>query len=71
MKYIIDRLEEGLAVCETELKKMVSVPAVKLPDGIKEGDVLQEKEGCFSLDEEGTRERHRMMHRKLMDLFEK
>ncbi|MFQ7878283.1 MAG: DUF3006 domain-containing protein, partial [Enterocloster sp.] len=24
MKYIIDRLEEGLAICETELRKRIS-----------------------------------------------
>lgn len=31
MKYIIDRLEEGLAICETELRKRISVPVSHLP----------------------------------------
>ncbi len=43
MKYIIDRLEEGLAICETELRKRISVPVSHLPKGIKEGDVLKKQ----------------------------
>ena len=41
MKYIIDRLEEGLAICETELRKRISVPVSHLPKEGKEGDVLR------------------------------
>ena len=70
MKYIIDRLEEGLAICETELRKRISVPVSHLPKGIKEGDVLREEEGRFSLDSEETDKRRREMKKKLMDLFE-
>ena len=47
MKYIIDRLEEGLAICETELRKRISVPVSHLPKEVKEGDVLREEEGRF------------------------
>ena len=50
MKYIIDRLEEGIAVCENELKKLISIPKDLLPDGLKEGDVLEEQEGRFLRD---------------------
>ena len=70
MKYIIDRLEEGLAICETELRKRIYVPVSHLPKGIKEGDVLREEEGRFSLDSEETDKRRREMKKKLMDLFE-
>lgn len=70
MKYIIDRLEKGLAICETELRKRISVPVSHLPKGIKEGDVLREEEGRFSLDAEETDKRRREMKKKLMDLFE-
>ena len=70
MKYIIDRLEEGLAICETELRKRISVPVSHLPKGIKEGDVLREEEGRFSLESEETDKRRREMKKKLMVLFE-
>ncbi|WP_314724952.1 DUF3006 domain-containing protein [Enterocloster bolteae] len=70
MKYIIDRLEEGLAICETELRKRISVPVSHLPKEVKEGDVLREEEGRFFLDSEETNKRRREMKKKLMDLFE-
>ena len=70
MKYIIDRLEEGLAICETELRKRISVPVSHLPKEVKEGDVLREEEGRFFLDPEETNKRRREMKKKLMDLFE-
>ena len=70
MKYIIDRLEEGLAVCETESRERISIPADHLPEGIKEGDVLKEEKGVFSLDPMETDRRRREHKKKLMDLFE-
>ena len=70
MKYIIDRLEEGIAVCENELKKLISIPKDQLPDGSKEGDVLEELEGRFSRSDEETEARRKEMRKKLMDLFE-
>ena len=71
MKYIIDRLEEGIAVCENELKKLISIPKDQLPDGSKEGDVLEELEGRFSRSDEETEARRKEMRKNLMDLFEK
>lgn len=70
MKYIIDRLEEDLAICETEFKKLVSIPKEQLPDGFKEGDVLKENEGTFTIDQEETNGRRQEMKRKLKNLFE-
>lgn len=70
MKYIIDRMEEGIAVCENELKKLISIPKDLLPDGLKEGDVLEEQEGRFLRDEQGTEARRKEMRKKLMDLFD-
>ena len=66
MKYIIDRLEEGLAICENEQKEMISIPLAQLPKAIKEGDIIYEAEGIYSIDEE----RRRNMRNKLMGLFE-
>ncbi|WP_417039794.1 DUF3006 domain-containing protein, partial [Clostridium porci] len=37
MRYIIDRLEEGLAVCENEQKKIITIPRTMLPNEVKEG----------------------------------
>lgn len=70
MKYIIDRLEDGIAVCENELKKLISIPKDKLPEGLREGDVLEEQGGVFSRSDEDTARRRSEMRKKLMDLFE-
>mgnify|MGYP003100546725 FL=1 len=70
MKYIIDRLEECLAICENEQKEMISIPLAQLPKAIKEGDIIYEAEGIYSIDKEGTEERRRNMRNKLMGLFE-
>ena len=69
MKYIIDRLEEGLAICETEARERITVPVSHLPENVKEGDVLQAQDGLFSLDTEETDKRRKEMKKKLMDLF--
>lgn len=71
IRYIVDRLEEGLAVCETEDKKQAVFPLDKLPDAVREGDVLQELDGVFSRDEEETRRRRENLKERLMGLFEK
>lgn len=70
MRYIIDRLEEGLAICENEQKETVHIPMDSLPPEVKEGDVINELDGAFSRDEEETQKRRREMKKKLMDLFE-
>jgi hypothetical protein len=41
MRYIIDRFEEDLAVCEDEHKKIINISRKKLPMRSKEGDVLE------------------------------
>lgn len=69
MRYIIDRLEEGLAICENERKEMIRLSRESLPQEVKEGDVLNELDGIFSRDEEATETRRREMKKKLMDLF--
>ena len=71
IRYIVDRLEEGLAVCETEDKKKAVFPLKDLPEAIREGDVLQELDGVFSRAEEETSRRREKMKERLMGLFEK
>lgn len=40
MKYIIDRFEGSLAVCEDEQGSMISIEKSKIPPTAKEGDVI-------------------------------
>ena len=70
MKYIIDRLEEEMAVCENESREMIPIPLKELPPGAQEGDVILEQDVVFCVDSGATEKRSRQMRRKLMDLYE-
>ncbi len=41
VKYIIDRIENNIAICETEEGKIIGIPVEKLPAGATEGDILR------------------------------
>lgn len=57
MKYIIDRIENGFAVCENEEMKIVNIPFDILPEEAKEGSVLLFEEGKYVLLAEEEKER--------------
>ena len=61
MKIIIDRFEGNLALCEKE---------AQLPIGVKEGDVLVEENGSFSVDTEATYQRREKIAQLMNDLWE-
>ena len=69
MRWIIDRLEDALAMCEDEKGELIPISRDKLPENAREGDVLWEEGGHFSLSPEETESRRREMQKKLMDLF--
>ena len=42
MYYIVDRIEEGFAVCEnSETFDMINIPLSELPEGIEEGNCIK------------------------------
>ncbi len=57
MKLFIDRLEDEIAVCETETQTFVKLPVSLLPKGSREGSVLHFLAGDYVLlpDEEAER----------------
>lgn len=57
MKYIIDRIENGFAVCETEEMKIVNISLDILPEEVKEGSVLLFEDGKYVLLAEEEKER--------------
>ncbi len=50
MKYVIDRFEDHFAVCEDEEGKMINIERAKLPENVKEGDIIFEDEEGFKID---------------------
>lgn len=57
MKYIVDRVEKGFAVCEKENMDIVNISLDILPSAVREGSVLLYEDGkyCVLSDEEEER----------------
>lgn len=69
MIYIIDRIEEGVAVLVSDSGEKMEVPLSGLPSGAHEGSCLRPCERGFALDEEEEAARKRRIERKLNALF--
>ena len=69
MKAIIDRIEGDYAVCETENKEYINILKSELPQGIKEGDVLNCINDKWNIDTATTKERKEKIKNKLNSLF--
>ncbi|ADU26933.1 DUF3006 domain-containing protein [Ethanoligenens harbinense] len=70
MRYIIDRFEGETAVLEEDSGVMRDVPRNRLPAGAKQGDVLTETNGIFSVDTAATKKRTESIQEKIRDLFD-
>lgn len=64
MKWIIDRIENNIAVCELENGEMLDVKISALPKEIKEGDVIN-----LSVDETETNKRKERIDKLMNSLF--
>ncbi len=71
MRLIVDRIEEGFAVCEKEDGSIKNVPLSLLPCGLREGAVLREADGSFLHDPEGEAERRERIEAKRRRLFQR
>ena len=55
MRYIVDRFENEFAVLENRsTKKNINISIFKLPNNLKEGDILTVSNGKFILNNEET-----------------
>lgn len=67
---IVDRIENGIAVCETEEQGMISLPLERCSGPVKEGDVLVESDGVYRADPEQTEKLREEVRRLSKKLFE-
>jgi hypothetical protein len=67
--YVIDRIEEGIAVLVCDSDEKMEVPLSSLPSGAHEGSCLRPCERGFALDEREEATRKRRIERKLNALF--
>lgn len=64
MKYVVDRIEGMMAVCEDENRNMVEIPLHSLPFEAKEGMIIEKAENGYTLTD-NTSQHVRIKH--LMD----
>lgn len=70
MQFIVDRIEEGIAVCEKEDLSHVQIPLSSLPKGTQEGSVIiQDENGNYILDRQTEAERRESMLKLQQMLF--
>lgn len=70
MKYIIDRFEQDLAVCETQEQVMVTINKELLPPEAKEGDCIIYEQNTYRIDAADTNARRGKIQKKMSGLFE-
>ena len=68
MNYIIDRIENGIAVIEYE-DKIFEIPKSKLPKGAKEGHVLIKNGDLYVIDHDLTNKRRSSIKNRLEKLL--
>lgn len=69
-EFSVDRLEEDIVVLENrENGNRINVEKSKLPNDIKEGDILKSINGKYSLDKERTVDETNRMKDKMNDLW--
>jgi len=60
--WVIDRFEEGFAVCEHSNGEMVLLNKAALPNGAKEGSVIKKENAVYVLDiDEEARRKERIL----------
>ena len=68
-QYIIDRFEEGYAVLETETLDFIDVLKSQLPRDVCEGDVLDYRDGKFTINKGQTKKRSDKIDKLMDSLF--
>jgi len=71
--YIIDRIEDGIAVleCIKGSKEIIEIPRKALPKGAREGQVLCQNADGYIIDHEATAKRRSQMRERLNRLLKK
>lgn len=71
MKYSVDRIENGIVVCEDESGESVTFEISKLPEGIKEGDLFSITEDKIEILPDETAECRKKMAELQKSIFTK
>lgn len=69
VRYIVDRLEGDIAVCERDDLEFFDIPLAKLPKGLKAGDCLVFSGGTWRIDADEACVRKQRIEEKMRNLF--
>ncbi|ASS90575.1 MAG: DUF3006 domain-containing protein [Bacillaceae bacterium] len=70
MKFIIDRFENDIAVCEDENGKIIEILKSQLPKNAETGDVIIQKNNRYYVDKQETSKRRQEIEELMDELFE-
>ncbi|KZM55868.1 MULTISPECIES: DUF3006 domain-containing protein [Aeribacillus] len=70
MKFIIDRFENDIAVCEDENGKIIEIVKSQLPKNAETGDVIIQKNNRYYVDKQETSKRRQEIEELMDELFE-
>ena len=70
MRFIIDRIEGGFAVCEDENRNMSDIPLLEFPFEVNAGDIIEYSADGFKRLENETEERKAKLKERFDNLFE-
>ncbi len=71
MMFYVDRIEDNLAVCEAADGEILTIPIDALPDGTREGSVLeQDQSGVWRQNLEEEARRRNKLFELQKDLFD-
>ncbi len=71
MKYSIGRIEEDIAICEDYDGNVLKLSVDKLPQEIREGDIIEKTENGFVIDADETQLRRKKMAELQRNIFGK
>ena len=68
--FIIDRIESGFVVAETEDETMVNIPENVIKGDFKEGDILIKEDEFFKVDSDLTKKRKEEIDHMLKNMWQ-
>ena len=69
--YTVDRFEQNYVVCENrDTGEMINIDISKLPENIREGDILIYKDNNYSIDENERKNIEERINEKVKNIFE-
>lgn len=71
MKYTVDRIEEGIAVCDDGGGNRINIQLSFLPENVKEGDLLGVENGNFIVLSDETVKRRKEIYAKQSRILKK